>query len=97
MLSQLTAKSSDSVPKSLSSRTWPSADGKEDCPVNVTVTNLQSRITDFTASISYKSNKKNHGRMFASSNRKYVMLNNKNIVLKFDPSPYNSIDQRTFI
>lgn len=35
--------------------------------------------------------------MFASSNRKYVMLNNKNIVLKFDPSPYNSIDQRTFI
>ena len=36
-----------------SSRTWPSADGKEDCPVNVTVTNLQGRIIDFTQRISY--------------------------------------------
>lgn len=36
-----------------SSRTWPSADGKEDCPVNVTVTDLQGRIIDFTQRISY--------------------------------------------
>jgi hypothetical protein len=36
-----------------SSRTWPSADGKEECPVNVTVTNLQGRIIDLTGRISY--------------------------------------------
>lgn len=36
-----------------SSRIWPSEDGKEESAVNVTVTNLQDRIIDFTARMLY--------------------------------------------
>jgi len=52
-----------------SSRTWPSADGKEDCPVNVTVTNLQGRIIDFTQRISYINAKINYRNTILGNNK----------------------------